>query len=65
MAKSLDIKDRPLLHRRHQLNLYQCVVYVQCLIQRVRSLGFPTPKLKFPPSSFADFCYILVLLSHP
>ena len=28
-------------------------------------LGFPTPKLKFPPSSFAGFHHILVLLSHP
>ena len=30
-------------------------------IQRVGNMGFPTPKLKFPPSraNFADFCYIV------
>ena len=38
---------------------------IQCFIQRVGNLGFPIPKLKFPTSSFADFCHILVLFSHP
>ena len=37
----------------------------QCFIQRVGNLGFPTPKLNFPPLSFTDFCrvHVLVLLS--
>ena len=37
----------------------------QRFIQRVGKFGFPTLMLKFPPSSFADFCHVLVLLSHP
>ena len=37
----------------------------QCFIQRMRNLGFPTLKLKFPPSSFADFCHILGCITFP
>ena len=33
------------------------VLCMQRFIQRVGNLGIPTPKLKFPPSSFADFFY--------
>ena len=37
------------------------VVDSQCFIQRVGNLWFPNPKLKFPPSSFADFCHIIYM----
>ena len=37
---------------------------LQCFIQRVGNLGFPTPKLKLPLSSFADFYHIPVLLPY-
>ena len=45
--------------------LVEIKVINQCFIQRVEYLEFSTPKLKCPPSSFADFCHELVLLSHP
>ena len=57
-------------HYLHLLHLHQSFmtvhyIYMQYFIQRMGNLGFPTPKLNFPPSSFTDFCHTLIFLSHP